>query len=446
MAPETESQNQEPPRFLILPTDSSPDARICTLAHPRTLNPSRYYFDPAKGVYEFTRVAAPKSSYRSWLLAGQGRRVSSKTGTEGAIESASTEKPEDAPQSEASPTEEIDDGNGNQRPISGGYTIKNADLLVATPIDFLFLLLPSFGDPLSPKSSTPKNLFLPADDLLEKLCEASRHFGHLSRHEPTRAAMEARMQVVCDMVDAGDEKMYRLNDEKLLSELLLKAKGMVAKGLPASMEERFIRKALETPVMGIRHEESTFSDANPPQADTLLSETASLETVDSQASTATAESTSSVLSTGTDITIPDEIVPATEDSKLYHLLRVRTALSYMVSAYVPPPLAATLNTLLVSDKSPIDFKLLNERLASIARLRAEAFASRSLGDFSRKRSMYEEDEAVETRVEKKRKKEEEEKKKKLGESRGIRDLKKVDTKGMKKMSDFFGKGAAVNKK
>lgn len=59
--------------------------------------------------------------------------------------------------------------------------------------------------------------------------------------------------------------------------------------------------------------------------------------------------------------------------------------------------------------------------------------------------MYEEDDAAETRAEKKRRKEEEEEKKKAGESRGIRDLKKVDTKGMKKMSDFFGKAAAVKR-
>ena len=59
--------------------------------------------------------------------------------------------------------------------------------------------------------------------------------------------------------------------------------------------------------------------------------------------------------------------------------------------------------------------------------------------------MYEEDDAVETRAEKKRREEEEVKRKKAGESRGIRDLKKVDTKGMKKMSDFFGKAAAKKK-
>ena len=45
------------------------------------------------------------------------------------------------------------------------------------------------------------------------------------------------------------------------------------------------------------------------------------------------------------------------------------------------------------------------------------------------------------RAEKKRK-EEEEKMKKAGESRGVRELKKVNTSGMKKLSAFFGKAAS----
>ncbi len=60
--------------------------------------------------------------------------------------------------------------------------------------------------------------------------------------------------------------------------------------------------------------------------------------------------------------------------------------------------------------------------------------------------MNEDDEALGIRAEKKRKKEEEDKRKKSGESRGVRDLKKVDTTGMKKLSDSFGKGAPGNKK
>ena len=334
----------------------------------------------------------------------------------------------------------------NDRPISEGYIVKNAEMLIATPMDHLFLLLPSFINESSAKSTTSKRLFLSADDLLEKLSEKSKHFNCISRHEQTRLKLEQRLRAVCDTVDAGDEEMYRLSDEKLLHELVRKAKTMIAKGLPASMEERFIRKALETPLMAVKHEESSASDATMSQKDMQTPASIVSEAVDSQTSTTSAESMSSALSTTTEMTVPEDIAPAVDASELYYLLRLRTALSYTISSYVPPAIAKSLTMLISSGKSQVDFKALDERLANIAKMRAEALASRSFGDFSRKRSMYEDDDAAETRAEKKRKKEEEEKRKKASESRGIKDLKKVDTKGMKKMSDFFGKATAAKKR
>ena len=334
----------------------------------------------------------------------------------------------------------------DDRPISEGYTVKNAEMLIATPIDHLFLLLPSFIHDSSAKSPASKRLFLSADDLLEKLSERSKHFNHLSSHEQTRLVMEQRMGAVCDTVKAGDEEMYRLSEEKLLREMVRKAKNMIAKGLPASMEERFVRKALETPVMVVKHEESSVSGTTMSQNEVSTSESLASEALDSQASTASAESTASGMSASTEMTDPEEITPAMNASELYYLLRLRTALSYIISSYVPPAIAKSLNTLISSGKSQVDFTILEERLASIAKMRAEALASRSFGDYSRKRSMYEDDDGAETRAEKKRKKEEEEKNKKASESRGIKDLKKVDTTGMKKMSDFFGKATATKKK
>ena len=346
--------------------------------------------------------------------------------------------------SETSPSADIE--HITERPISDGYVIKNAEILVATPIDYLFLVLTSFTTSSSAKSPSSKRLFLSADDLLERVSEKSKHFNQILGHQKSRLAMEERMQAVCDLVDAGDEKMYRLSDEKLLNELVLKGKAMVERGLPNTMEERFIRKALETPFMVLKRGESSMSEATPSQTGTPKLESITSESIDSQTNTTISDSTTSVGSAATEITILDDPAPLPIPNELYQLLRMRTALSYMISSYIPPTLASALNTLLSSPQSPIDFDPLNERLASIAKIRAEALASRSLGDFSRKRSTYEEDDTAETRAEKKRRKEEEEKKKKAGESRGIRDLKKVDTKGMKKMSDFFGKAAAVKKK
>ena len=422
-----------PSKILILPKGASPEARICTLSHPRTLTPSRYYFDPDKGLYEFTCVAAPKSTCRSWLIGRQTRLLNQQ---------------EDAPTTKEEPELGGVQANeeANDRPISDGYTVKDADMLIATPIDHIFVLLPSFIHDSSSKSPTSQKLFLSADDLFEKLSEKSKHFNHVSSHEQTRLAMEQRLRAVCDTVDAGDEKMYRLNDEKLLRELVLKAKTIVAKGVPASMEDRFVRKALETPVMVVKHEEPSITDATMPQNETTTSDPITSEAVDSQASTASADSTASASSTATDITIPEGANPVASTGELYHLLRLRTALSYIISSYIPPAVAEPLNALIASGKSPVDFKILNDHLANIAKMRAEALASRSFGDFSRKRSMYEDDDAAETRAENKRQKEEDEKKRKARESRGIKDLKKVDTRGMKKMSDFFSKAAAAAKK
>ena len=85
----------------------------------------------------------------------------------------------------------------------------------------------------------------------------------------------------------------------------------------------------------------------------------------------------------------------------------------------------------------MDFAPLDAYLARLARLRQEAAAARSAGDYTRKRALDEEE--VAARAEKKRRRDEEEKRKKAGESRGVRDLKKVSTVGMRKMSDFFKK-------
>jgi hypothetical protein len=118
-------------------------------------------------------------------------------------------------------------------------------------------------------------------------------------------------------------------------------------------------------------------------------------------------------------------------------LRIRTALNFIITSYLPSHLQRTLQTILQSPSpATVDFTPLDQHLSHLADLRQQALASRSLGDYSRKRTL---DEDEETRADKKRKKDEEEKKRKAGESRGVRDLKKVNVKGMKKMSDFFAK-------
>jgi hypothetical protein len=377
-----------PPKLFVLPKDSSKDARIVTLDNPANDTPSRYYFCPEKGFYEFTRIAAPKKDCRSWLITG--------------------EKSEDE--------ETREDGKEDGLRIGSGYITKSADLFLATPIDTLFLILPA----LAPKTAKDtKQHFLAFDDYVEMLSSSSQHWrALLSQHPTLKSMIEKRMRVICDTVDAGSETMYRISTSKLLDVLVKKAERMVKKGLPTSLEEKFIKSALAAPVMSIKREESTMS-AISTEGESQTSATTSLESIE------------------TTITTPDSL-PSKPTlhmaEEIPHLLRLRTSLAYLSSSYLPPTLRSTITDLLKSR-----FSTLDAHLSSIAKLKSEAMALRSISDnMSRKRAIEEDDDKMAEREEKKRKKEEEDKKKKA-EGRGIRQLKKVDTSGMKKMSSFFMK-------
>ncbi|KAL2355527.1 ribonuclease H2, subunit B [Cryomyces antarcticus] len=405
-----------PPRLFILPKDVSPEARIVTLPHPATAAPNRYYFCPEKGVYEFTKVAAPKSIPRSWLLAPN--RSSNAT--------------DEQTQAELS--------------LSNGYITKDADLLITTLIDPLFLVLPALTPATSKEAQ--KQLFLSLDDHLDSLTEASRGLRHVLRDAKLRERVEQRMGVVCDTVDAGDETMYRLSLEKLLTELLMKAERMVVNGLPPSMEDRFVRRALDVPVMNVKREESTLSNASVSEdvAETPIedegSQTPSASTIDSHVST---DSGNTVSTDATSFTPEPHIAPKVEIPPINalegvpHLLRLRTAVGFLTSSYIPATLRPLVHNFIASSASPVDFAPLDKHLSYLASLRSQAAVLRSLSDnISRKRSAVEDDKAAEARAEKKWKKEEEEKRKK-SESLGIKKLRKVDTSGMKKMSAFFTK-------
>jgi hypothetical protein len=93
----------------------------------------------------------------------------------------------------------------------------------------------------------------------------------------------------------------------------------------------------------------------------------------------------------------------------------------------------------------VDFSPLDKHLALINQLKKEAQALRSMSDnISRKRSADEDEDVLEKAEAKKRKKEEEEIRKK-NMSRGVQQLKKADTSGMKKLSAFFAAKPATKK-
>ena len=411
-----------PPKLLIVPEEIQADASIVTLAHPRSAAPTRYYFCPTTGLYEIKKISAEQTLQRSWLLTG-----------------APEDKDSLASTSECN--EEAIKATGNTAiSIAQGYIAKAPEICTSTKIDPLFLVLPAISPtPKSTKSDSVGELFLSAEDLLDTIIPTSKHLAHLSRHPTTRQLLESRLQAVCDTVDAGDEKMYRLNMTKLLQELVRKARSVIKSGFPASMEDKFVKKLMEPPMMAVKRQDTTSNSDAEENVNATIS-----ETEESQNSTGTPGTLESQSSASTTLTVPDEHTENKPSKELMDLLRLRTAVSYIMLAYLPAHLTKALNELLFSEKCEIDFKPLDEHLAHIAKLKAEAVASRSVGDFSRKRAA-EDDEAAEERAEKKRKKEEEDKKKKASESRGLRDLKKADTTGMKKMSDFFKKAPQKKK-
>ncbi|KAJ4363234.1 hypothetical protein N0V95_001137 [Ascochyta clinopodiicola] len=392
-----------PSKLFVLPKDTSSDARIVTLDNPATSTPSRYYFCPSKGFYEFTRIAAPKKACRSWLI---------------------TRHEDKTPQ--VGEKETIDEDNNEG--LGSGYVNKNADLFLATPIDLLFLILPA----LAPKSAKEeKQHFLEFDEYTDALSTSSRHWRNLLAQYPAlKDMLEKRMRLVCDTVTAGDETMYRISHEKLYALLVKKAERMVANGLPPSMEEKFIKSALDVPVMSIRREESTLS---------AISDTPTA-TADSQATTTTTDAESQPPTTTT-TTTPDETDLPSQPTlqtppEIPHLLRLRTALTYLTTAYLPPFFASKIQTLQSTLPTP-NFTPLTTHLTTLTQLKRDAAALRSISDnISRKRAVEFDEDVVAEREEKKRRKEEEERRKK-GEGRGVKALKKVDVSGMKKMSAFF---------
>lgn len=444
-----------PPKLFILPTEASPASRIVTLSNPATASPNRYFFCPETGFYEFTKIAAPKKAPRSWLLAPH-KAV-------GDVPCETISPSEDPSNQGTGNSDKCDSGEklSDTPSISKGYVTKSADLFIATPLDIVFVILPALSPISSTSRESQKQLFLSLDDHLDTLSATSPHIKQLLRHSQLQDRISRHMAAICDIVDAGDEKMYRLSQQKLLAVLLSKAERMAIEGLPASMEEKYVRAVLEVPIMSVKRETSDLENATE-TAPVPVSEgeepteyqsqsstqspgttTPSIAINDSQASTTSISTAASslVLSTPPEIALSKPSITSPEG--IPYLLRIRTALTFIFSSYIPPHLHKQLQTLLRDIRSP-DFWPLDAHLSHIASMRSQAQALHSLSDnISRKRGFEGDDEAAEARAEKKRKKEEEEKRKK-NESRGIKQLKKVDTTGMKKLSAFFGK--AGNKK
>ncbi|KAK4130994.1 hypothetical protein BT67DRAFT_458372 [Trichocladium antarcticum] len=358
--------SDNPSKLFILPKTATPQARIVTLQNPRYNKPTRYLVCPSAGIFEFTKIAAPKSDPRSWLIQPQPSTTAAATETE---QPATTQ------------------------------TAQSPTLHLATPLDPLFLLLPALCPHPSDTAAQAQQkgrLFLSPDDHLDALPDPARHLAEILSTSPaTRALLEARLAAVCDVVAAGDEKMYR------------------------------------APVVGVRVARGAAGGG---LVDGGVESQASATSVETAASAASAASTAA-----TSVAHEDGVAACAmaASEEVVRLQRLRVAFDFICSSYVAPPVAVMLKANLAKATDLVDFKPLDEYLARLTKLRQDAAAVRTT-DYSRKRAG---DEDEDERAEKKRKKEAEEKVKKANQSRGVKSLAKVNTSGMKKMSDFFKKKA-----
>lgn len=321
----------------------------------------------------------------------------------------------------------------------------NADLFIATPIDPMFLVLPALAESKGAKGADGKKaLFLSSEDYFDKLPQETSHFLELLKSSSIRTMVESRMGAICDTVEAGDEVMFRLNEDKLISVLVDKARRMGDNGLPATMEDKFVKKPLEAP-MAVQKRGPAHLSGSEGTGDITGSaaSTPVTESVDSQSTVQSVETTttsvsqpsSAATSFASEANEPKSAIEASPE--ITSLQRLRVAFDFICSSYIAPQLANRLLQLLrTEDQSIVDLASLDKYLAEITKLRSEALAARSVGDYTRKHGRDEEENEV--RAEKKRKMEEE-KRKKATETRGVRDLKKVNTSGMMKLSAFFKK-------
>jgi len=393
------------PHIFVLPKDASPAARIITLPDPASSSPNRYFVCPENGFFEFTKIAAPKKACRSWLLATE-RQAKKEIGSD-ANEDVLEEQQDES------------------------YVLEKPDMFVATPVDPLFIILPLLtGGETGSYLTFSDFIYTTEREGLVQLQQLLRQ----SNFAGLEKKIEGRMEAVCDCLDMGngEDKMYQLSMQKLAAALATKANRMAKGRLPASMEERFVKQALETPVLSIKREDSSIS---------IPAENATSGAEDkdetSQTPTTTSAATLSTPVTSVAVTPVEDKSIATDE--ITGLLRVRTALDFLIVSYTPTSLRTAIQDILKAPTSPVDFAPLDKHLEHVAGLKRQAQALRSLSDnISRKRSAEDDEEALD-KAEAKRKKKEEEEIKKKNTSRGVQQLAKANTSGMKKLSSFFTK-------
>ena len=396
-------RDEQPVKTLILPADASPDARIVSLPHPSNAQPARYLYCPRNGFYEFMQVGGASPKLQSTLLVpndGSGK------GEEDEAEDEAEDESLDV--------------------LGSGYIMEHAEILVATPMDPRLLLMPLFKPDVLNDQGRP-HVARMKDDLLDDLGTTSRGMNQILRYPSVRRLLEQALEDVCERVDVLGDTVYRPKSLKMLELIVKKANAVVSTAWPASLE-KYIQKRLEVPA-AITAMASLSGNAT--------------ETNGVDGGIETNQTTENADNVNPSVKQDEHTQTLEASHAVVQSLRLRTAIGFILTSYTPPKLKAHFASILVSENSHlVDFSEMNAYLDRVEALKTEAQALRSISDnISRKRSAEDEDELQEARAAKVRKKEEEEKKRKQ-ESRATKDLKKVDTSGMKKLSSFFTKRTA----
>ncbi|CUS07055.1 unnamed protein product [Tuber aestivum] len=380
------------PHILLLPLPPpATDLKIITLLHPRTLVPTRYLIHPAQGLHEITKLTAPSPTPRSWLL---------------------TPPPEPC------------------RPpkwLGNGQILQDGSIYICTPMDPIFVLLPR----LFPADEADAiDRFLPVGDLFEELTKEGE--GDWELVAKSQVA-EKRLAAVCESVDVGDGKAYKPSREKLMRVLDEKCVRMAKGGLPASMEEGFIRKPLIRPIAEIMAEEAEKKEGAGRVKELEVRSVKKKENRDGEgAGWGAAGAPSEAVPTPPDLQATRPWL-SEASQEVTGLLRIRVASEFISNNYLSVSIAEALSDSLQKSH---DFTPLDDYLAELAKIRQEATAMR-LDDYPLKRSLEDEEEIVD----RKRKKGEgaAEKKQKKSVSRATKELQKADKTGMPRLTTFFQK-------
>ncbi|KAI5837281.1 ribonuclease H2, subunit B [Morchella snyderi] len=291
--------------------------------------------------------------------------------------------------------------------LGTGHTIADATLYLATPYDPLFLLLPRLLPRVPAHTGA---LFRPLDDLLDGLSEGEggadedgSHWAAVLRVQRCREVFAARVRAVSESAGAADA--YRPVEGRAVAVLARKCEVMAGGGgLPASMERGVVARVGGGGGVGVEG---------------VVEGVGRLGVGAAAAANADA----------------DANLEAGEEENMRRVLRVRTAAEFLGGTYLAAHHYEALMGVLAGRW---DFEGLQRRLGAVEEER-RAVAVLRRGDFAVAGGGGGGGGGGKRRKEKEKEEQEERRRRPAVVSRAVKDLGKVNTRGMAKMTSFFKK-------